>query len=304
MKWEKKGLIYCPDGSMGWAQHSALTPTPILLNESTIRVYAGFRDEKGVSRIGYVDVQADDPSCIKAVSQVPALDVGIPGTFDDNGVILGDIIFHNNVIYMYYVGFQLVEKVKFLAFTGLATSVDGGSIFQRYSNAPVLDRSNNELYFRAIHSALIEDGVWKAWCGVGSDWVWINEIPYPKYDVRYYESSDGVNFPKKGVVCVENTENEYRIGRPRVIKRDNIYRMFYTKGTLKKEYLPGYAESKDGMHWVRKDEEIGIEPSGEGWDSTQLCYPAIISYKNKTYMFYNGNDYGKTGFGYAELVKW
>ena len=304
MKWEKKGLIYCPDGSMSWAQHSALTPTPVVVDDSTIRVYAGMRDDKGVSRIGYVDVEADDPSKIKAVSPAPVLDVGIPGTFDDNGVILGDIVIHDNVMHLYYVGFQLVEKVKFLAFTGLATSTDGGTTFQRYSAAPVLDRKDNELYFRAIHSAMIENGVWKAWCGVGSDWVYINGIPYPKYDVRYYESLDGINFSEKGIVCVENTEHEYRIGRPRVIIRDGVYRMFYTKGTLKREYLPGYAESSDGVRWVRKDADIGIEPSGNGWDSSQLCYPAIISYEDRTYMFYNGNDYGKTGFGYAELVEW
>lgn len=304
MKWEKKGLIYCPNGDNEWAQHSALTPTPVLIDESTIRVFAGLRDDKGVSRIGYVDVQANNPSIIKAVSDVPVLDVGIPGTFDDNGVILGDIITQNNVMYMYYIGFQLVEKVKFLAFTGLATSKDNGSTFQRYSNAPILDRSDNEIFFRAIHSSLFENGVWKAWCGVGSDWVWINGIPYPKYDVRYYESTDGVNFPEKGVVCIGNTENEYRIGRPRVIKRDNLYKMFYTKGTLKKEYLPGYAESVDGINWVRRDENIGIAPSGTGWDSNQLCYPAIITSGDKTYMFYNGNDYGKTGFGYAELLEW
>jgi predicted GH43/DUF377 family glycosyl hydrolase len=304
MKWEKKGLIYCPDGSMSWARNSALTPTPVLVNESTIRVYAGLRDDKGVSRIGYVDVRADDPSRIKAISPVPVLDVGIPGTFDDNGVILGDIVFHDNIMYMYYVGFQLVEKVKFLAFTGLATSTDGGSSFRRYSNAPVLDRSNTELYFRAVHSAMIEDGVWKVWCGVGSDWVYINGIPYPKYDVRYYESPDGINFSEKGIVCIENTENEYRIGRPRVINRDGNYKMFYTKGTLGREYLPGYADSKDGVHWVRKDTDIGIKPSGDGWDSTQLCYPAIISFEDRIYMFYNGNDYGKTGFGYAELIEW
>ncbi len=304
MKWEKKGCIYCPDGSMSWALHSALTPTPFLLDESTIRIYAGLRDDRGVSRIGYVDVQAENPLCIKTVSPIPVLDVGFPGTFDDNGVILGDIVNLRNLIYMYYVGFQLVEKVKFLAFSGLAISADGGSTFQRYSNAPVLDRSNNELFFRAIHSILFEDGVWKAWCGVGSDWVWINGIPYPKYNIRYYESTDGVNFADKGIVCIENSENEYRIGRPRVIKRNNIYRMFYTKGTLKREYLPGYAESDDGIHWIRKDGEIGIAPSGNGWDSAQLCYPTVVSHRDRTYMFYNGNDYGKTGFGYAELVEW
>ncbi len=304
MKWEKKGLIYCPDGSQEWARHSALTPTPIVLDKETIRVYAGMRDDKGVSRIGYVDVFGDDPSRIKAVAPTPVLDTGIPGTFDDNGVILGDILIHNKMMYMYYVGFQLVEKVKFLAFTGLAISTDGGDSFRRYSNAPILDRSNNELYFRAIHSILLENGIRKAWCGVGSEWVWIDDIPYPKYNVRYYESKDGIHFPEEGIVCIENSEDEYRIGRPRVIRANNRYRMFFTKGNLKREYLPGYAESDDGLRWIRKDDEIGIAPSSYGWDSSQLSYPAIITFKDKTYMFYNGNDYGKTGFGYAELIEW
>ena len=35
-----------------------------------------------------------------------------------------------------------------------------------------------------------------------------------------------------------------------------------------------------------------------------LCYPALVNYGDRVYMFYNGNDYGKTGFGYAELVEW
>ena len=112
MKWQKRGRIYAPDGTSSWAKHSALTPTPLLLDENTIRVYVGFRDERGVSRIGYVDVAASNPSKVIGVSPDPVLDVGIPGTFDDNGVILGDIVRFNNRLYMYYVGFQLVEKVK------------------------------------------------------------------------------------------------------------------------------------------------------------------------------------------------
>ncbi len=301
MEWEKKGFVYGPKGNSWWAKHSAITPTPILISEDIIRVYAGFRDDNGVSRIGYVDVNAHNPAEINAVSKEPVLDIGIPGTFDDNGVILGDVIAYGQKFYMYYIGFQLVEKVKFLAYTGLAISEDGGHSFKRFSHAPILDRAENELFFRAIHSVIIEDGVWKAWCGVGSEWVWIDGNPYPKYNIRYYESTDGVHFSSQGKLCIDFKDNEYRIGRPRVIKKDDIYQMFYTRGTLSKDYVPGYAESRDGIHWTRKDSEIGISLSTAGWDSIHLAYPAIIDTKEKVYMFYNGNHFGKEGFGYAIL---
>lgn len=301
MKWIKRGLVYGPNGEYSWAKHSALTPTPILIDENTIRVYTAFRDEQGVGRIGFVDVDAENPSIIKEVSKIPALDIGQVGAFDDNGVILGDIVKHNDKLYMYYIGFQLVEKVKFLAFTGLAISSDGGNIFERYSSAPILDRCNNEIYIRAIHSVMIEDGVWSIWYGSGNDWEWIKGIPYPKYNIRYLETPDGVNFNQRSLLCMDTEGREYRIGRPRVYKIKNKYLMFYTKGTLDGDYMAGYAESKDGINWIRKDNEIGIALSKTGWDSKSLCYPSLIEYKGEVYMFYNGNDMGKDGFGYAVL---
>ena len=302
MKWQKKGLIYGPDGRYKWAKHSALTPTPILKDDQTIRVYAGFRDEKGVSRIGYVDVDADNPSHVQSVSKEPVLDIGLPGTFDDNGLILGDVLQHEQKLYMYYVGFQLVEKVKFLAFTGLAISLDGGDSFKRYSNIPVLDRSYDSLYIKAVHSVIAEDGKWKTWYASGSDWQVINNRPYPKYNIKYTESADGMRFHEKGRLCIEAHEPEYRVGRPRVYKEDDLYRMFYTKGDTQGNYLPGYAESEDGVNWVRKDGNLGITLSNSGWDSKSLCYPALITCKKKKYMFYNGNDMGRDGFGYAVLT--
>jgi len=278
-----------------------LTPTPLLIDPETIRVYAGFRDEKGVSRIGYVDVDSQNPAIVKKVSENPALDVGQPGTFDDNGVILGDVLKVENKLFMYYVGFQLVEKVKFLAFTGLAVSIDGGNSFERLKKTPILDRSEEGLYIRAIHSVILEQGIWKAWYGVGSEWVLINAKFYPKYNIRYVESINGIDFEDKGELCITFNDNEYRIGRPRVYKYGNNYKMFYTKGTVKGEYMPGYAESKDGKKWLRKDELVGIELSKNGWDSESLCYPSLLRQGEKIYLFYNGNNMGKTGFGYAEL---
>ncbi|MEM2080723.1 MAG: hypothetical protein QW744_00420 [Candidatus Bathyarchaeia archaeon] len=306
MKWKKMGLIYCPSGKHGWDKHSAMTPTPVLIDEDTIRVYVGFRDEHGVSRIGFVDVDAEDPSLIKNISKVPILNIGRAGAFDDNGVILGDIVRYNDKIYMYYVGFQLVKKVKFLAFTGLAISKDFESSFQRYSEAPILDRSDEGLYIRAIHSVIIEKGIFKIWYAAGNGWKIINNMPRPCYCIKYQESHDGINLKKEGVTCIIPNKNnlEYRIGRPRVLKINDKYIMFYTYGTTKGDYLAGYAESNDGINWVRKDDKIGITLSKSGWDSFHLCYPTIISYNEKTYMFYNGNNMGKTGFGYAILEHW
>lgn len=57
----------------------------------------------------------------------------------------------------------------------------------------------------------------------------------------------------------------------------------------------------DITDWVRKDEEVGIDVSKQGWDSEMIEYLHVFDHKAKRYMFYNGNKYGKTGFGLAVL---
>lgn len=270
-----------------------------------IRVYAGFRDADGVSRIGYVDVSAQDPTQVIKVSNSPVLEIGRDGCFDDNGVILGDVVKFGDVIRMYYVGFQIVKKAKFLAFTGLAESTDGGESFKRVKESPVMDRAEGANTIRALHTALYDEGVWKAWYAVGDDWQTINGTQFPKYNIWYAESSDGVSFPQDGHLCVDVSGDEYRIGRPSVYKNANGYLMFYTKGgTSGKDYYPGVAFSADGKQWERRDSEFGLPLSADGFDSIHLCYPRLLSVGEKTYCFYNGNNMGTEGFGVAELIEW
>lgn len=303
-KIEKKGLIYCPNGSVDWMNNSVLAPQPFLLNEDTIRVYGSFRDINGVGRIGYIDLSAKNPSKIIKISEKPVLDIGQNGCFDDNGVILGDVIRVENKIYMYYVAFQIVQKAKFLAFSGLAISEDEGETFKRVQKTPIMDRSDEGIFGRCIHSVIKEDKIFKVWYSVIFDWTYINNIPYPTYDIKYIESENGIDFPKEGIQCIKCNKNEYRIGRPKVRKIDNYYEMMYTFDTLKKEYKAGIAFSKDGINnWIRTDDKLGLNTSIEGFDNEMACYPVILETKYGTYLFYDGNGMGKTGFGYAELLK-
>jgi predicted GH43/DUF377 family glycosyl hydrolase len=302
MEWIKKGLIYGPDGSLNWAKNSALQPTPILLNQDVIRVFVGLRDENGVSRVGYVDLNAENPSIVIGVSQKPVLDIGQPGTFDENGVVPCAVVKRDGKIFMYYAGYQLGQKVRFYVFSGLAISSDNGDSFNRYSKVPVLERSDEGLFFRAIHSILYDDDRWKIWYGAGSEYLQGKNKTLPVYNIRYLESSDGINFPNIGQIVLDITNDEHRVGRPNVIKGKGIYKMYYCKGTETTPYVLGYAESDDGIKWIRKDTELNLNMSQSGWDSSMIAYPSVLRCKNKTYLFYNGNDYGKVGFGYALFV--
>ena len=100
MKWEKKGLIYKPPFDGSWKDNSALQPTVLVLSDR-IRIFLCFRDTRGIGRIGYVDVDVNDPSKILKISENPILDIGQDGMFDDNGVAPTAIIKNDNKIFLF-----------------------------------------------------------------------------------------------------------------------------------------------------------------------------------------------------------
>lgn len=304
MHWLKQGLIYKPSGDSEWAKNSVLQPTPILLNEDVIRVFAGFRDALGKSRVGYIDVDSSNPARVLKVSSQPVLDLGKPGSFDENGVVPCAIIQRGDELYLYYAGYQLGYQVRFYVFSGLAISKDGGESFTRYQRVPVFDRTENEPLFRVIHSMLYENNRWRVWYGGGDRFVEGKNKSLPYYDIRYTESSDGIHFDLQGLVALPVHGSEHRVGRPYVINVNGKYRMFFGGGTEEAIYRLAYAESEDGVNWSRNDNALGLNVSPEGWDSQMMAYPAVIKGKENYFLFYNGNNYGYDGFGYAVLDHW
>lgn len=305
MHWKKLGLVYGPDGSMPWANSHAMIPTPVRLNEEVIRVFVTFCDTKGIGRPGYVDVSAKNPLNVFGVSQQPLLDLGKPGTFDENGLLTcGVTDLGNGKMYMYYVGFELGTKIRYRLLTGLAISEDGGNSFSRYAPTPVLERSATEIYFRGGPYCLYGPQRYCLWYVAGNEWIDLDGKSMPVYDIRYAESEDGIHWPDKGEVQIAISEpDEHGFGRPCVIpKLGGGFRMFYSvRRRSFGAYRLGYAESDDGHGWIRMDDKLNLDVTPGSFDSDAIMYAAPIEIEGKLYVFYNGNEFGRAGFAVAVL---
>lgn len=301
MNFIKKGKIFTPITNQWWKSH-AMAPSPILLDENTLRVFVGALNEDGISSIAYVDLDSSNPANVLNVSKKPVLMKGRSGTFDENGVFPASVYRYEDKIYLYYTGFQLGDKVRYFMFGGLAISDDNGNTFKRVSEAPVTDRTDEGLCFRGGPSVLYEDGKFKVYYSSGSKWVEVDGKDRPTYDIFFIESEDGINIDNRGIKCLEYNRNfEHGLGRPQILKDNGIYMLFYTRRTKDMKYLSGYAESTDGINWIRKDDKLNLTHSPDGWDSDMVYFPNAIKYRDKYYLFYNGNNFGEKGFGYAEL---
>lgn len=309
MKWSKCGLVYAPDGRLGWSVSHAQIPLVDEAGGGVLRVYFSTRDAEGRSRAAYVEVEADDPRRVLYVHPEPLLPLGEPGAFDDSGIMPFSLVERGGEKLLYYVGWSRAGTVPYHQAIGLAVSRDGGRSFTKYSAGPVCDRSVEEPYFCTAPAVLACGNIMKMWYVSCTGWETIGDKFEPFYLVKYAESADGVRWEMTGRVCVGYDDFTQAIGRPFVLRgAGGGYRMFYSfrsaqgyRSDPAQSYRIGYAESDDGVEWTRRDGEAGIARSGEGWDSEMIAYAHVHERGGRTYMFYNGNGFGRTGFGYAVL---
>lgn len=310
MKWRKGGLIFAPDGSIPWMQTHASIPIVDRLDNDSLRIYFGTRDAAGKSHIGYVDTRSDDPSKIIGISREPVLLLGDPGTFDDSGTMPSWILDNNGKKFLYYIGWNPEVTVSYRLSIGLALSRDGGKTFTKYSQGPICDRAIDEPFFNTAPCVHVENGLWRMWYISCTGWEVVAGRTEPRYHVKYAESPDGTHWQKTGRICIDYDSFARAIGRPCVFRENGLYRMLYSyrntngyRTDPQQSYRLGYAESTDGLSWERIDERVGIERADQGWDSEMMEYCSVYLINGSQYLFYNGNGFGASGFGFAVREK-
>lgn len=124
-------------------------------------------------------------------------------------------------------------------------------------------------------------------------------------------SDDGINWVKYGKDLINNKIGEDECqASPDVFFLNGKYHMFFSYRhnfdfkTREKGYRIGYASSDDLWNWVRDDARAGIDISETGWDSEMISYPHVFDLGEIIYMFYQGNQIGKSGFGLAKLEEY
>lgn len=302
MRLIKSELVYGAKGEYGeWMANSAMKPIPVMVN-GVLRIYVTFRTDTGAGRPGYVDLNPNNPSEVLGVSRKPLLELGDVGYFDDNGVVPCTVFEDEGKYYMYYTGFNLGVKVRMTYFSGLGIS-DDGTNFRKYSTVPVMERTELGSLFRSVQCVVKERDCWKVYYVAGNRFLNGKKKTLAEYELYCLETKDLTKMNFDGVKVMPCVDNEYRIGAPQIIKEDGIYKMYFCTGTEDVVYDLKYAESLDGFHWERKDSLLGFSRTPSSWDSDMAAYPSVINCGGKRYLFYNGNNFGHDGFGYAEIVE-
>lgn len=307
MHWNKLGLIYNATGQHGFDLTHCHKPTPLLVDDHTLRVYFGTRDERNRTRTTFIDLDPNDLRSVRYIHDRPVIDLGKIGAFDDSGANVCSIVRNGNVILMYYIGVNTSTTVHMRNAVGIAISEDGGFSFRRLFDGPVLDRTRTEPYYVGAAEVIREGDLWRCYYTCGNEWKLIDGKPEIDYQIKYATSADGIEWRRDNLQVIQ-PENSFEVcARPSVWRSKDLYHMLFSRRSMtgfrveaSQGYRAGYASSTDGVIWHRHDDEVNLPPSAEGWDSEGIAYPYHFELFDRELLFYNGNQFGRTGFGIAE----
>lgn len=284
----------------------AQVPTPLLC-DGYIRVYFSSRPQHDLSLTSFVDIDIADPKKILRVNESPILENGKPGTFDEHGIMPSYALRDGSRVLLYYSGWSRGSSVPYTNSTGLAISEDGGETFKKISEGPILAKSIHNPYSATSPCVLREDANWHMWYCSGTGWLRVEGKYEHTYDIKHARSTDGIEWTESDRTTIAPTDKDQALTRPFATRRQDGYHMWFCyRGSRdfrdgEDAYKIGYASSDDMIQWNRDDNKAGMLPSPHGWDSKMVAYPGVIDVGAQTIMFYNGNSFGREGFGYATL---
>lgn len=317
MIWKKFGKIFDPNNFQLPDNCKEFAQSPqTLVYKDFIRIYFSTRalERTGMflSKIAYVDFSKDLKKVI-GVSNSTVIPLGELGTFDEHGIFPINPFKDGDRILAYTCGWSRRVSVPVETSIGVVYSEDNGNTFKRLGPGPILSASVNEPVLVGDGFVQKYNNTYIMWYIFGKTWIKAtdNEPPARVYKIAYATSLDGINWDKveaKQIVSDFIDKNECQ-ALPTVVEHNGIYHMVFCfrhasdfRTNPKRGYKLGYAYSSDLENWTRDDAKLNFSLPDKGWDSEMMCYPHLFKVGEQIYLLYNGNNFGRYGFGAAKLV--
>jgi hypothetical protein len=301
MKWNKLGLIYSVQSQHPELYSHAANPLPVYLHDNVYRIFFSARNKDNKSSVAYVDIDIVKLNVVNS-TQEPVIRYGNNDSFYSHGISIGNCYTGNDSKkYILFMGWQLRNSEHWRGDVGRIELIEDNKMVVN-PDYPFLGTDEEDSVSLSYPFVVFHQGIYKMW--YGSTVSWTSENGEMIHVIKYATSTDGVKWEKHGIAIPYQIGVAQAFSRPSVIIDNSGYHMWYSyrsgSGT---KYRIGYSNSKDGVNWVNKLNETGIDVSEHGWDSEMICYPFVFDHKGERYMLYNGNGYGKEGFGLAKLIK-
>lgn len=300
--WKKLGQLYVPreNGQHPKLISHAANPLPVHIAGNVYRIFFSARDEQHRSSVGAVDVDILQRKVMTTYHN-PFFEHGPDGSFYSDGVSIGNCYEVNGIKYMLFMGWQNPlgghwrgDIGRLIVTPKLALKLD--------KEEPLMGSDSTDpisLSYPWVQAK--PSGGFDMW--YGSTLTWDTGNGEMLHVIQHASSDDGNNWDRTGLAVPYELGVAQAFSRPTIVMNDRgkLEMWFSFRSGAGGKYRIGYAMSEDGTNWKLDLKSAGIDVSPSGWDSEMIEYPFVFDHDGSRYMLYNGNGYGKTGFGLAVL---
>ncbi len=301
MRWEKLGQIYYPEYIHPKLASHAANPLAILLEGDVYRIFYSGRDTQNRSSVGFVDVDIIKYE-VTYVHHEPAFEHGSETSFYSHGVSIGNCYATDKYRYILFMGWKCPSIGHWRGSIGRLILETDYSLRIDSSDPLISLGGTDQISLSYPWVIQKENGSYQMWYGSTVSWDAGNGEML--HVINHASSHDGHCWERKGLAVPYVLGIAQAFSRPSVVRnRDEGYSMWFSyRGKPGDTYRIGYACSQNNINWELRLNEAGIDVSSTGWDSEMIEYPFVFDHKGQRFMLYNGNGYGKTGFGLAVLT--
>jgi len=291
--WQKCGILFSPDEDstiMGFTHAS--NPLAIHKTGNIYQVLYSTRDQQNKSSVAVIEIDILEKVVIPGSNRL-LIQHGSSESFYSHGISLGNYWKKDDEIYVGFMGWHNKPNEHW---TGEIGSIN----LNKLLIDKILAKTEEDPISLSYPFVIQENGIYKMW--YGSTIRWETEDKEMLHVIKYATSKDMKTWDYHGQVIEDIPGLEQAFSKPMVFKMKDQYHMWYSyRGEYGTSYKIGHSTSLNGINWKRgKLDLLPSFKSGE-WDSEMTCYPYLFSHNETIYMLYNGNRYGKTGFGLAYL---
>lgn len=282
----------------------AANPLPLHIEGDLYRIFYSARDDANRSSVGAVDIDIVRRRVVEEHRQ-PFFEHGPEDSFYEAGVSIGCCYEVGRLRYLLFMGWQNPPHSHWRGDIGrLVVTPDLG--LELDSDKPLLGVDSDDpisLSYPWVLRLAADD--YRMWYGSTRSWDAGNgEMLHVINSAR---SSDGHRWIREGLAVPYEIGTIQAFSKPSVVAdlRNGGYSMWFScRGADGDTYRIGYATSKNGIDWKLANDDAGITVSETGWDSEMIEYPYVFDHDGHRYMLYNGNGYGRSGFGIAILEQY
>lgn len=299
MRWTKLGLLYRPDSVHPKLASHAANPLALPLEGDVFRIFFSGRDAAKRSSVGCVDVDIVRREVV-AIHDKPAFEHGPAGSYYADGVSIGCCYEVGGERFMLFMGWSVPPDCHWHGEVGRLTVRTDYALAIKDRIALIGLSAEDDLsvsYPWVTHDG---DGIYRMW--YGSTVTWDAGNGEMLHVIKHATSQDGQSWDLHGCAVPHEINVAQAFSRPTIARlasgQEHMW-FSYRSGTGE-TYRIGMASNIAG-DWKLELDRANLTVSDFGWDSEMVCYPFVFEHGGKVWMLYNGNGFGKSGFGIAVL---